>query len=242
VSHDAKAELEALLDAGRRAVVAVPGGARGRLEERLGALAGMTASAGAGAAAGHGSSAATGALQAAKAATVAKAALLFVAGAGVGLVTKDHVWPPAPTVEVRYVDRTVEVARPVPSSAPVVSPEQLPSAPLPTVVKAAPAHPSADTSANGTDERLARERTMIETARSALVRGDASGALAVLSQHSSTFPRGQLAETREALAIQALSNLGRSAEARSRAERFRRDYPSSVYQGVVDEATRTISP
>jgi outer membrane protein assembly factor BamD (BamD/ComL family) len=83
---------------------------------------------------------------------------------------------------------------------------------------------------------------MIETARSALVRGDASGALAVLSRHASAFPRGQLSETREALAIQALARLGRGAEARSRAERFRRDYPSSVYQSVVDEATGTISP
>ncbi|MCA9590992.1 MAG: hypothetical protein KC657_37095 [Myxococcales bacterium] len=74
--------------------------------------------------------------------------------------------------------------------------------------------------------------------RTALSRGDAAGALAALDTHAREFPKSQLAEEREVLAIQALASSGRVAEARRRAARFRTTFPKSPLMSIVDEATR----
>jgi hypothetical protein len=50
------------------------------------------------------------------------------------------------------------------------------------------------------------------------------------------FPRAQMIEEREAIAVQALAKLGRTEAAATRGARFRKVYPNSVLVPVVDAA------
>lgn len=84
-------------------------------------------------------------------------------------------------------------------------------------------------------ESLAAERSLLERARSALARGDATGALAAVGLHEKRYPHGTLAEEREALAVQALSELG-NPEAKERAGQFHKRFPKSLLAPVVDAA------
>ena len=72
------------------------------------------------------------------------------------------------------------------------------------------------------------ELTLLREAQKA-VRAEPSKALALANQHARLYPSGLLAQERETVAISALESLGRSAEARARAERFRAAYPGSAY-------------
>ncbi len=83
---------------------------------------------------------------------------------------------------------------------------------------------------------LRAERMIIETARSALSQGHTSDALAALGRHEALFPQGQLAEEREALAVQCLAASGAGELARKRADRFRRQFPRSMLSPAVDAA------
>lgn len=89
------------------------------------------------------------------------------------------------------------------------------------------------------DTELARERALIETARTALSRKQAD-AIDVLLRHAQQFPSGRLAEERESLLVQALIQAGRLEDARSRAVRFRARWPRSFLLPVIDAALRTI--
>jgi hypothetical protein len=60
---------------------------------------------------------------------------------------------------------------------------------------------------------LARAKNLLE-------QGRAADALALLSVGSARFANGVLADERELLTVQALSNLGRREDARKRAQRF----------------------
>jgi len=84
-----------------------------------------------------------------------------------------------------------------------------------------------------TDRDLAMERALIERCSSALVRGDASGALMAAREHARRFRNGVLVEEREALTIQALRSLGRTAEADARAEAFMRRWPASLHGRLI---------
>jgi hypothetical protein len=87
-----------------------------------------------------------------------------------------------------------------------------------------------------TGDRVAEERALVDDARKALARGDASASLGSLRAHERRFPSGALVEEREALAVKTLAALGRGAEARARAERFRATYPSSLFLPSVESA------
>ena len=81
----------------------------------------------------------------------------------------------------------------------------------------------------GPAQDLERERTLLDTARSALARGDARGSMALLARHAETFPKGQFAEEAAALRISALLSLGavhRGPFAGALA--FRAKYPKSL--------------
>ncbi|WP_394834445.1 hypothetical protein LVJ94_48905 [Pendulispora rubella] len=156
----------------------------------------------------------------------------FVAGAAAGAVAHAAFSTPDPRVEVRYVDRVVTVERPVDAGA--SPPPEI--APAPSTK---PARPSAPVTA-AVDTDLARERQLIDKARSALVRGDAPAALFAVEEHANAFPRGQLAEMREAVAVQALAKAGRDDLARARAKRFHQTFPASVFGPVVDDAISSI--
>lgn len=104
-----------------------------------------------------------------------------------------------------------------------------PSSPSPAVLSARP-RPS-----DGAND-LAKEQELVDTARGALARGRGAEAFAATERHASRFPAGALAEERDALAVQALALDGRSDEAKSRAERFAKKYPRSIFRTAVERA------
>jgi len=89
------------------------------------------------------------------------------------------------------------------------------------------------------DTELARERALIETARTALARKQ-TDVVELLFRHAQQFPQGRLSEERESLLVQALLQSGRVAEARSRGERFRAHWPNSLLLPVINAALQAI--
>ncbi len=73
------------------------------------------------------------------------------------------------------------------------------------------------------------EAALLEQARASL-KSDAARALARANEHRARFPRGVLVQEREVIAIQALRQLGRGAEAERRAEAFAKAFPGSAFQ------------
>ena len=89
------------------------------------------------------------------------------------------------------------------------------------------------------DSELARERALVETARTALFRKQSDG-IELLQRHSQQFPSGRLAEERESLLVQALVQAGRVEEARRRGASFRSKWPHSLLLPVIDAALREV--
>lgn len=108
-----------------------------------------------------------------------------------------------------------------------------PAAPSPGL---APRHRSV----SPTSDALAAERALLDRARGALMRGDMDQTLKLTSHHARQFPRGQLAEERDALAIRALAQKGELGAARGRAVQFRARYPHSIFLPAL--ATALSSP
>jgi hypothetical protein len=161
---------------------------------------------------------------------------LFGAGAGVGAGLHAARQGP-PRVEIRYVDRIVEVERDTePSDA-----APAPAAPAPSAREVAPRTPTLAVKMRGvSDADLTRERQIIDRAHAALARHDADSALAAVNEHAAAFPHGRLMEMREALAVQALVTAGREKEARGRAVQFHQAFPASMFSPVVDAALGSI--
>jgi hypothetical protein len=73
------------------------------------------------------------------------------------------------------------------------------------------------------------EAELLEQARSAL-KSDPARALSRANEHRARFPGGVLVQEREVIAIQALRQMGRSAEADRRTEAFEKAFPGSAFQ------------
>jgi hypothetical protein len=105
----------------------------------------------------------------------------------------------------------------------------------------APSQPTLSTDAHAggrvppTSVALADERALVEGARTALLRNRPADALALAERHARAFPKGELAEDREFLAISALRDLGRREPLRARGEAFLRAYPSSALRVSVEQ-------
>lgn len=168
-------------------------------------------------------------------------ALLLVTGFGAGMLVH-HV------LDARRAPPPAEARPPAVSAAPLATsgptespPREAPttSPPAPASAASAPRRPSAPaaaspaTSAPGT-ANLAAERTLLDRAHAAMLRGDGRAALEAVDLHARSFPRGSLSEERELLAVQALAGQGRAAEAKARAARFHQAFPRSVYGGAID--------
>jgi hypothetical protein len=133
------------------------------------------------------------------------------------------------------------VTAPIPELPPS-QPSAVPTAPTPRADE-----PGTAASANratrpgdGRDHGLATERKLVEMARTALTRGEINSAFATLDRHVRLFPRGQLAEERDSLYVQALVTRGDALHARERAGHFHQQYPHSLFAPVVDQALRSI--
>ncbi len=81
------------------------------------------------------------------------------------------------------------------------------------------------------EDPLTRESNLIDAAHEAL---------AQLARHEREFPRGQHAEDREFVAVQALHNLGRSTEARARAQALITRFPDSPMRGRAQRLIDTL--
>jgi len=77
------------------------------------------------------------------------------------------------------------------------------------------------------------ELSLLARAQASLA-GDPLGAHTLVKEHERTFPRGVLVQEREVIAIDALLRLGQEDQARARAERFHRAFPTSAHRRRVD--------
>ena len=231
-------DLEALLDA-ERARPPVDDAMRARLRTRIGLGVGL----GVGAAAltvGLGKGSAVKAWFAAKWVVL----FAFLAGGVVGFGVRGFVVPRPIYVPVgRDVPPSLA---PSASLLPIAASTTPPTAPVTSVSAAKPlaakSAPIPSVSASASVEASADEARLVETARTALVRGNAADALAALDAHSAKYPAGERAEEREALAVQALVKAGRTDDARSRAERFKKSFPGSIYLGAVNASIASLPP
>ncbi len=165
----------------------------------------------------------------------------FVAGGAVGATLVLRLRP-RPSERIVYVDRWVPAPAPAPRAPSLAGPTaEAPSATSiegprsttpPATSRALPSPSSAST--------LEAERSLLDEARSALSQGDALRALSLTESHIRRFGHPQLAEEREALAIQALVSGGRYEEARGRAARFRTAWPSSLFLPAVEASVASI--
>ena len=81
--------------------------------------------------------------------------------------------------------------------------------------------------------RLREESAAVLAIRRTLLAGNAREALALLARARAEFPRGALAEEREALSVRALMAAGDKEAARQRGEAFLRRFPRSPQAGDV---------
>lgn len=75
---------------------------------------------------------------------------------------------------------------------------------------------------------FAAEIALLQRAESAYTRRDFSGTLTLIAEHARRFPKGHLAEEREALRVQSLVGAERSDEAHRAAAAFAARFPRSV--------------
>lgn len=126
----------------------------------------------------------------------------------------------------------------VPSVSVAIAPSE--PEPPPVVESAAPASsaaPAALASAKPASS-LRSERLLLETASAALMKGDSASAIAALKQHAQRFPKGELAQEREVLLVQALAASGDGKAAERRAQDFKKKFPGSLQQDSVDKASK----
>ncbi len=198
-----------------------------RARARLAALPPLTGAHGHGAGSGAGSTAAGS--MASKAA-IAVTSLLVGGAGGAGLYAELRP-PPAPRV-VYVPQAMVPPVAPAVSTPPSAAPTELPaSAPTASAVRGAPLPRTF---------QLAAERMLLDEARGALGQGDPGRALDRLERHRRTFATPILGEERDAMEVEALAKLGRSAEARAKADAFRRRTPNSLFLPAVESAVESI--
>jgi hypothetical protein len=169
-------------------------------------------------------------------------AALAIGASGGAAVTHVAESPRPTTTLVSTVASTVAptLTAPVPAPLPQVSREMPPPGPSMSTAPSPMAAPTTPVSvrpdATGTrDADLAVERTLIERARSAMVRGSPQDALAATREHAQRFPGGRFAEERDFITIRALAASGDKARARAAADAFRLRHPQSLLLPAVDE-------
>lgn len=117
------------------------------------------------------------------------------------------------------------VGAPEPAAAPPSAPHAstVPAAVEPVAPAPAGALPTPEQPAS----RLSEETQLMAAMQRALSGAAPSRALALIDQHRRRFPRGALAQEREAARVLALCALGRHAEAHTARQRFLRAWPDS---------------
>ncbi|WP_437585763.1 RNA polymerase sigma factor [Sorangium sp. So ce1000] len=199
---------------------------------------------------------ATGEERAPRVVTIARSRLikagaaLFLGGAGVGAGVIYAAFPPpaaAPVVSVSAEDEGAAsdraertgAGRGARAAGGLVVADAVVDAGSPgavDVVAAAPSRAPSRKAAPPGEHDTTDESALLSSAGLALSEGNATEALDVLALHARNHPRSPRAEQREALAIQALIEAGRRADAVVRAERFRAAFPDSMFLRAIDAA------
>ncbi|HEX5659539.1 MAG TPA: hypothetical protein VFX59_20225 [Polyangiales bacterium] len=161
------------------------------------------------------------------------AAVGAIAAAGIGFAVYGTRAPlpavsvPAPVVAPALVEPVIE-----PSVA-VVPVEE----PLAVEEKLAPAQEAKPRKIVPAADTLSEEMALLRSASEALGRGDEEAALVQLHTHAKRFPRGSLREERDGL--RAIAECTRDqSPSQDAAQRFARQYPSSVLAARVATACR----
>lgn len=144
--------------------------------------------------------------------------------------------------------------RPIPVTSPALDePPRLPA--LHEPVAAPPPLPEPPPSTEPSRRRVAErprpstasadplpvEAALLRTAHAALARADAAAALETLHEHRRRFPRGVLAEERDASILRAQCALGHHAQARRDARQFVAAHPRSAYlEALADSCVSTV--
>ena len=82
------------------------------------------------------------------------------------------------------------------------------------------------------------ELELLQRAHAAYTGRDFSNVLALIAEHARRFPKGRLAEQREALRVRSLAGAGRADEARRAAAAFAVQFPRSVLLPRLEETAR----
>lgn len=207
--------------------------------------AGGAAGASAGAGAGAGAKVAAGAASAVKIGLAAKiVGAVAIAGAvGGGAVavhraanTASSATPPAGMIAQPSATTTARPtsvpANPAPTDTSLAIADPFASA-APSAATSARTVKSAAPSASAEDNSPSAELALLEKAQDAL-RSRPAEALTLTNEHARRFPKGSYAQEREVIAIEALAKTGRTAEARARADRFKRAFPGSASIRRID--------
>jgi hypothetical protein len=134
----------------------------------------------------------------------------------------------APTSGKHSESSATDTAPEQPAAAPA-KPSPADSEPSVAALAArAPEKSGAEVAAVETSERIPTEAELLFQARKALT-SDAALALRTVTEHEVRYPKGRLTPEREVLAIEALRQLGRTAEAEARLQRFEARYPKSLH-------------
>jgi hypothetical protein len=88
-------------------------------------------------------------------------------------------------------------------------------------------------------ESYAAELRLLQRAHAAYGTGNFARALVILSEHNGRFPRGRLAEERDALRVRSLVGAGRTAEARRAVAAFGSRFPRSVLLPRLEATLQT---
>ena len=139
---------------------------------------------------------------------------------------------------------TLSLVVPVTSSASRVggaeqgAPQPLPE-PLTAPLASPPRMKSAVSARSGAaKDRFTAELELLQRAQLAYTRREFPSALMLIVEHARRFPRGHLAEEREALRVRSLRGAGRVDQARRAAAEFAVRFPRSVLLQRVDSIER----
>ena len=216
----------------RRAIAAQIVGIATVTATTVGASAGTAAGgAAAGAAGAAGAGAAGAVVGSAGAGFVAKVVIGAVAASlavGLGAMLARDREPVAAPMTVAVVEAGAAPLAPIASiasGAPIASGPALEDPPAAPAAPAPLARPAASRGAS--EGELTLETRLLANATEALRGGDPRAALTLLDEHRRRFPRGVLAEERDASRVFALCAMGSEEEATRSATQFAREHPRS---------------
>jgi hypothetical protein len=142
---------------------------------------------------------------------------------------------PAPAMEPPASTVTLQPNKPEPAmEVPPPTPQVVPSPQKPAIVVKTPKVPPPSDPPLLTSKGPEEEVALMERAHRAMRGGDARSALTLVGEHEKVWADGLLVQEREVIAIEALVKLGRDAQARERAQRFHRKFPTSSHRLRVE--------